>query len=174
VAESSACSNGSSSNSMNTHYTRRTKADDFYTPESAMVPAFLAWLSHYNRIWEPCSGQGHLVKMLRDRGHRVYEADIQNGLEYDVRFTYVPRDVDAIVTNPPFSLRKEIVERFVTHHRKPFALLLPIQTLCQRWYEQYKDDFVVIPITGRLTFVGQPFAAPFYCAWFTYDGMGKQ
>ena len=120
--------------------TKRTQAvtpnvvqtrDLFQTPRYAvdlLVPFLPA---NIKRIWEPATGQGRLADRLETQGFEVFKSDLNKLREDVVIYNFLleyPPDlvdkVDGIITNPPFSLKKEFYERCM-QYGKPFALLIP-------------------------------------------------
>jgi len=75
-------------------------------------------------IWEPACGKGNLVGGLNSAGFLTEGTDILTGNNF---LTGRPDKFDCIVTNPPFSLKQEFLERCY-FLGKPFALLLPLTT----------------------------------------------
>lgn len=98
--------------------------DDYQTPPIALTP-LLPHLKKNWIIWECAAGEGSLVKALRKEGYKVIATDIHSGKDF---LNYEPRDYDCIITNPPFSLKQEFLERAYCLG-KPFAFLLPLTTL---------------------------------------------
>lgn len=99
------------------------------TPPYALDPLlpYLGW-SLPSTIWEPAAGEGLLVEGLYDAGwteEHVIGTDILTGHNF---FEYQPDKWEVIVTNPPFSLKFEWLERCYALG-KPFALLLPVEVL---------------------------------------------
>jgi hypothetical protein len=91
-------------------------ADLYETPRVA-VEALLRveQLSHW--LWEPAAGRGAIVNVLRDRGHAVIASDIYD-YGYPLHFvadfltqTKMPVGCECIITNPPFQIIGEFVER---------------------------------------------------------------
>lgn len=119
---------------------RATRGDDFYaSPYAALPPLLLAEGRRLPRvIWEPACGNGALVIPLRNRGYRVHATDINDwgcpGSESAVDFTgglaaqygeslrRSHGDGFGIVTNPPFGIIEEFVERAVA--MAPYTALL--------------------------------------------------
>jgi hypothetical protein len=100
----------------------------WFTPPSA-VDFVYPYIQRYAKIWEPCCGQGHIVKYLEAKGHEVIGTDILMGETYDFK-TYAPADdaYDVIVTNPPFEGKRQTLERLYALG-KPFAILMPTMAL---------------------------------------------
>jgi hypothetical protein len=112
---------------------------DFYaSPYAALPPLLVAEGKRLPRtIWEPAAGNGALVLPLRNRGFSVSATDINNwgcpDSESEVDFT---SDIAAqygaslrrthpdfgIVTNPPFGIIEQFVERAVA--MSPYVALL--------------------------------------------------
>ncbi len=110
--------------------------DRCQTPPYALDP-LLQYLPKDWLIWEPACGEGLLAKGLVVNGYDVYSSDIILGQNF---FKYEP-DIgwDAIVTNPPFSVKYPWLKRCY-ELGKPFALLMPVDVFgaqsAQRLFEQ--------------------------------------
>lgn len=70
------------------------------------------------RVWEPACGAGHIVNVLRERGHEVYATDIVDRgcpdsyvQDFLWEFSAAPVDDVDIMTNPPYATALEFVER---------------------------------------------------------------
>lgn len=95
-------------------------------------------------VWEPCCGEGHQAEVLAEYFGRVHASDVyphgygavgsfigNAGLDLDIaRCPFAP---DWIITNPPYSLAVEVVERALAEAREGVAVL--VRTL---WIES--DD----------------------------------
>lgn len=101
--------------------------DTFQTPNYAteIIIPFLGRVVNINTIWECAAGLGKIAKRLREDGFDVLETDLaykELGLNF---LTDTPDfGFDAIVTNPPFSLKRKFYER-CRQYDVPFALLIP-------------------------------------------------
>ena len=120
-------------------------------------------------IWECASGRGNLTNALRGHGYSVISSDILTGQDFCV---YKPDVFDAIVTNPPFSLKQEFLERAYILG-KPFAFLLPLTTFeglrRQALFRKYGIE--VILFDKRVNFEtpsGKGSGSWFATAWFTW------
>jgi hypothetical protein len=95
----------------NSEYTR--KARDLYeTPEwctRALVPHIPQGV---RTIWEPCAGNGKMSRELAAAGYTIAASDIEpgDGIEHGDFFKET-RWPDAIITNPPFDIARQVVER---------------------------------------------------------------
>jgi len=160
---------------------KKHNQNDFQTP-----PEALDWLVPYLKrdwiIWECAAGDGYLVKGLLERGFTVVHTDIREDLPYggvDFLKDDCERNWRCIVTNPPYSLKNEFLERCY-QLGKPFALLLPLTTLetqrRQRLFKKYGVEIILLP--KRINFItpsGRGSGAWFAVAWFTWGlNIGKQ
>jgi hypothetical protein len=98
--------------------------DLFQTPNYA-TDLIVPYINHEWLIWEACVGQEKIARRLREHNFTVLGTDIQDGPEYNC-LTFEPEWTvwDCMITNPPFSLKRQIAKRFIELD-KPFALLIP-------------------------------------------------
>ena len=127
---------------------------DFYPTPPDVTEALLDFLDlpPYTAIWEPACGDGHMVDVMRKHDLHVIASDIRYGMDF---LTAENQDCDWIITNPPFSLADEFVERCIASG-KPFALLLK----SQYWHAKkrlalFRDcpPTFVCPLTWRPDFL---------------------
>lgn len=100
---------------------RRDDMDDFQSPPCVLDP-LLPFLKPASIVWECATGKGNLVRRLTEAGHWVIHIDILTGTNFftdDAPFIY-----DLVVTNPPFTLKNQFLERCY-EMKKPLALLMP-------------------------------------------------
>jgi hypothetical protein len=88
-------------------------------------------------------------------------------------FNFVPKKWDCIIDNPPYHNKEAIIKRCVLL-KKPFALLLPQDTLERKYInELFGNDkkFKIIIPNERYNFIGYENKAnvPFKSMWFTYN-----
>ncbi len=159
----------------NSSYKRRE--GDFYpTPRECTV----ALLDHLGicdgaRIWEPACGDGHIVSVLLEKGYDVIGTDIQTGTDFlSTKTTF---GADWIITNPPFSLAEQFIQKCI-NHRKPFALLLKSQF----WHAKGRYSLFtkhpptyVLPLTWRPDFTfhtrgrGSPLMDVCWNVWLDFE-----
>ena len=149
--------------------------DKCQTPPYAIEP-LMDWIDPTMVVWEPAAGEGIMARALIAKGFHVVCSDIEPQfsaqLPLDFLIEQMPYHYDCIVTNPPFSLKYEWIERCYDLGR-PFALLLPLETLgstkAQRLFQ--KNGICVLLMSPRVDFK-MPDAgwlgggAQFPTAWF--------
>lgn len=154
----------------NTHAPHMAKGhpDNFQTPGSAL-DCLLPHVAPLSHVWEPACGKGNLVKQLLHEGFVVTSSDILNG--WDFLTTNVPPDVQAIITNPPYSIKNEWIERCYDLGI-PFALLLPLAALeSKKRQAQWAKGLEIVFPTSRISFEtphDRGSSSWFYTAWFTH------
>lgn len=141
--------------------------DDFQTPKEALYP-LLPYLKKEWTIWECATGKGNIENILKKFGYTVIGTDILTQNDF---LRWQPKKFDCIITNPPYSLKDEFLERCYKL-KKPFALLLPLTTFegkkRQELFKKY--GIQVIFFNRRINFetpTGKNSGAWFMTAWFT-------
>ena len=117
------------------------QSDEYYTPKEAVLP-IIKYIDKGNKpsytIWCPFdSEESEYVKCIRAAGHKVIASHIDDHKNF---FYYEPDEwYDYIISNPPFSLKDDVLKRLYELN-KPFAVLLPLPTLQgQKRFEYLKD-----------------------------------
>ncbi len=152
-----------------------TTSDDYQSPPEVIQP-LLAHLKKEWTIWEPAAGKGNLVNAFHEIGFKVVASDIMTGEDF---LTWEPEAWDCAVTNPPYSIKNEFLER-AFHLGKPFAFLLPIDVLGTKKRQELfdKHELEIVCLGGRTKFeppVGGAASPNFEVAWFTHGlQIGKQ
>ena len=90
--------------------------DDFYPTPPQATQSLLDRQKFEGNIWECACGNGAMSEVLIKNGYNVYSSDLINrGYgETGIDFLQSTKQVDNIVTNPPFNLATE----FTTHSFK--------------------------------------------------------
>jgi hypothetical protein len=145
--------------------------DACQTPPYALDP-LLPYLNKFKTIWEPAAGEGYLVRALEDHKFNVVASDILKRKNF---FDYEPASPwDCIITNPPFSVKFKWLARCYQLGR-PFALLMPVETLGARTaHKLFKHHGVQIILLDRrvnfkMPFKGWDSSAQFPTAWFSWQ-----
>ena len=135
-------------------------------------------IKSFNSIWFPFNNYDSEFKLKGDELKLKYKAThIFDNLRNDFFITEPPKDCDLMISNPPFNLQNEIIERsfhLVDQGKiKSFALLLPLSTLetptRANIYEQYKDKLSVIIFKKRIKFLGKSTSFNTACCWVCYN-----
>jgi len=93
------------------------KNDECYTPAYAVTP-ILKYIPEGKIVWCPFDQEdSEFVKQIRNP---VVYSHIDNGQDF---FEYEPKEWDVIISNPPFTSKKEYFERALSFN-KPFALIM--------------------------------------------------
>lgn len=151
-----------------------SKNDEFYTPKYAIYP-ILKYLKPNSIIWCPFDTKdSNFVKILKQKGHKVIYSHINDGTDF---FKYVPRfEYDYIISNPPYSLKTEVLNRLFSFD-KPFAMLVGVVGLfeSQKRFDMFKKNvFEVLYLNRRVSFMksfdsnkcelNPPFSSVYLCS----------
>lgn len=166
---------------------KTNRAGDLYVPQGfdacqtppAAIDPLLPFLDVSWTVWEPACGEGLLVEALYDSGfHDVEISDLLTGKNF---FEYAPTSWDCLVTNPPYSIKYKWLERCY-QLGKPFALLLPVETLgaatAQVLFREYGVELILLDKRVNFKMPNKGWdggGAQFPVAWFTWGlGIGQQ
>ena len=90
------------------------------TPRYGVLP-IVKYLPKDKIIWCPFDKEdSEFVKVLTEQGYKVIYSHIENGQDF---YTYEPEEWDILVSNPPFTNKRQIFERALSFG-KPFALIM--------------------------------------------------
>ena len=172
--------------------TSKREENDFYAtnPETLKMFLYEFWKDNAfegNEILEPACGQGHISKTLEellpdfnitstdliDRGYGVSGIDF---LTYDYKKMF-----DVVITNPPFSLAKEFIEKGLKISNKHVIMLCKIQLLegtkRKEMFFNTPLKYVYVHTTRQATWKegkpldpnGKKWATTMCLAWFVWD-----
>ena len=100
------------------------KDDEYETPEYA-VKIIEKYLKRNSKIWYPFDkDDSNFVKVLRQSVHDVVNTHIEYGQDFFK--AKVKTEFDYIISNPPYSVKDQILEK-IYELQIPFALLLNLQ-----------------------------------------------
>jgi hypothetical protein len=146
--------------------------DNCGTPTYALYP-LIPYLGG-KTIWESAEGEGFISTAFRDFGWKVFGSDINQGEDFDFLKTSLAYSMwDVQVTNPPFSLKYKWLEQSYATG-KPFALLLPVETLgaqaAQKLFKKNGMELIVLSqrVNFKMPVKGWDCQAQFPVAWFTW------
>lgn len=124
-------------------------SDEVFTPAYAVKP-ILKYVNKDWTIWCPFDElDSEFVKLLTENGNKVITSHIFNGQDF---FKYEPEEkYDAIISNPPFSIKDKILKRLYELN-KPYAMLLPLPTLQGQKRFKYLKDIQALIFDKRINY----------------------
>lgn len=135
---------------INTGYITADRRDnELFTPYYAVTP-IIKYLPKTARIWCPFDEQWSAFYVrLKECGFNVTRSSITEGKDF---FSYEPVKWDIIVSNPPFSLKDQVLKRLY-ELEKPFAVLLPLNALQgKRRFEYLSRGVQLLTFDQRITY----------------------
>ena len=181
----------SGSSLAGTSTTRERVDNDYYATPTTSTEALLEEVQFKGSFLEPCIGGGHIAEVIKryypdevlygmdlvDRGYpRTIVADF---LEYDFK----DRKFDNIITNPPYSLAQEFLEKgmIVLNENGKIAMFLKIQFLegakRKEMFSKYPPKYIYVftkrqnpwrngsPVDEK----GKPWSSTMCFAWFVWE-----
>jgi len=157
---------------------KRKKSDFYETPYSItrqfleLEPPPLEW-----KILEPAAGSGAMTKVIKEFSSNVTEYKFEQGKDFLIE----NEKFDFIITNPPFSLAYEFIQKAKQVANHKFALLLPLSYLHgkTRFDNVWSDKkfplshiyvFVRYPMLGnKLREDGKYKTGMMVYAWYVWD-----
>lgn len=147
--------------------------DEFYTPLYAIKP-ILEFIKPNSTIWCPFDTEDSLfVKEFKREGHKVIHSHIGKGKDF---FKCKSDSCDYIISNPPYSLKSEVLDRLFKL-RKPFAMLVGVVGIfeSQKRFEMFNNnDFEVLYFNRRVAYfkdyndekpsLNPPFSSVYICS----------
>ncbi len=162
----------------------RIERDAYYTP-AWCTEALLRHVEFEGPIWECAAGALDMAKVLTDAGYDVAASDIAYGWkEYeaglyclDFLTTELPVGTLHIVTNPPYALAREFIERALELTAKPLgkvAMLLRNEydsaKTRQHLFSQCPQFALKLVLTKRPKWFADEKASPRHnFSWFVWD-----
>lgn len=142
----------------------KSKYDEKYTPRYAVLP-IIKYLPKGKTIWCPFDTMNsEYVHALREAGFEVVYSHVSLGQDF---MQYEPEHWDIIISNPPFSKKKEMFARCL-ELGKPFAMLMSNLWLNDAAPSRlFKGrDLQLLMFNKRIQYNDQnriPFGSSYYC-----------
>ena len=155
--------------------------DECYTPEYAVRP-ILKHLKNFalNKIggvitvWCPFDKEeSNFVKLLKESWYKVIFSHIDNWQDF---YNYEPKEhFDIIISNPPFTNKKQFFERALSFN-KPICLLMTLTWLNDSWPKiVFKDkDLQLLMFDKRISYINAWSSPTFSSAYYCHDFLEKQ
>lgn len=98
------------------HVPEEREAFDYYATDPKAVEMLLELEQFAPVIWEPACGEGHISKVLQAHGYQVISTDlVYRGFGDPEPLDFLKETLDGfegdIITNPPYSVGLEFVQR---------------------------------------------------------------
>lgn len=156
----------------------RRKNDQYFTPRKLTV-ALLQKVKISGVVLEPCAGEGHISEVLEEYGCELITNDIDEKFKtnFNLDITHETfwlqmkggyKNIDFIVTNPPFSHAAEVMKQSYKIAKKGVALLVRLSFLepCEGrdkfFVTNPPDQIIIMP---RISFTGDGKSDSVTCAW---------
>ncbi|MBN2545722.1 MAG: sugar-phospahte nucleotidyltransferase [Spirochaetes bacterium] len=142
------------------------KDDEYYTPRYAVIP-LLKYLKPNSIIWCPFDTENsQYVKVFNEFNHTVVYSHIDEGDDF---FNTIC-NCDYIISNPPYSLKYEVLLRLYELN-KPFAMLLGSHGIfeAKRFKLFSQNNFELMVLDKRIVF--KKGGAPPFQNWYICNGM---
>lgn len=128
------------------------RALDFYPTPPEVTIALMEFLKlDPCKIWEPACGDLAMSKVLEKYGHKVRSTDINTGTDY----LMTNGSANAIITNPPFNLSSEFIEKALKEATIVAMLLKSQYWHAKKRYDLFKENppAYILPLTWRPDFL---------------------
>lgn len=130
-------------------------SDEVYTADFAVKP-LLQYLTLFRQsmgreivIWCPFDLEdSEYVRIFQENGFRVIHSHIDENKNF---FFYEPDNYDIIISNPPFSIKDDIIKH-LDELGKPYAILLPIPALQGQKRFPYMKDCQALIFDKRINY----------------------
>jgi hypothetical protein len=126
------------------------KNDECYTPAYAVTP-ILKYIPKDAKVWCPFdTKESEFVKQISLQNDVVH-SHLEDGKDF---YEYEPDSWDVIVSNPPFTGKRQIFERALSFE-KPFALIMSNTWLNDSAPKQlfYTKDLQLLMFDKRMRFI---------------------
>lgn len=118
------------------HVPEEREQFDYYATDPKAVEMLLELETFSPMVWEPACGEGHISKVLQAHGYEVVSTDlIYRGFGCPEPLDFLDKTLCGfagdIITNPPYSVGLEFVERALERVRpgRKVAMFLKVQFL---------------------------------------------
>ena len=145
--------------------------DEYYTPSYAVYP-IVKRLKPETTVWCPFDTQdSEYVQIFLKNGFQVVYGHIHTGQDF---FQTIVPECDYIVSNPPYSMKTEVLKRLY-EIGKPFAMLINFQGIfdSRERFQMFKERRVeMLWLNPRVDYIavdgkplhGVPFQSGYLCS----------
>lgn len=154
------------------NYSVSSRDDTYETPPEAYAP-LLMHVPKTTKLWEPFMGSGKSTVYLSGLGY-----DVSNSDHADFFKQTTPRD-RVFLTNPPFTLKKEIFKSLEKRKVAKGAILVRDTVMFTRYLEHFRQHIFKVfgynlqyVLMNKIKFVHpdqrKPTPSSFYSVWVTW------
>ena len=158
---------------------------DFYATAPEAVRALLHVVNFKGPIWECANGKGHIQNVLKSAGHRVVVTEAfpeRYGTgDKKLDFTVATKALAPnLITNPPYSLLNEFIDRSLSLCTGKVALLAPLQAISSMGRlnlylkHGYPDMYVLAPTLKVPKFDGSILKSAFSHVWLVWPARNRK
>ena len=150
------------------------KNDEWYTPRGAITP-ILKYLKPNSTIWCPFDTNESLyVKIFKENGFKVINTHIWNNQDF---FSIDIPECDYIISNPPYSLKTEVLKRLYQIN-KPFMMLISASGIFEskerfELFKQNKCELLIFNKRVRFINPDNTIGAPPFSSWYICKNIFK-
>lgn len=134
--------------------------DNFYTQKKDWEN-IKQFIPTDKKIWSPFYGDGKQKEYFKELGFNIIHEDED---------FFSNNKGDIIIDNPPFSIKKQILER-CTELEKPFILIMPFEVINYQYFKKFQNDIQIIIPNKRMNFIkpnGEIKKFNYDCSYFCY------
>jgi hypothetical protein len=149
--------------------------NECYTPDYGVAPV-LQYIPKEAVVWCPFDKSDSQFVLQISKQNKVVHSHINEGLDF---FEYEPEHWDIIVSNPPFTGKRQIFERALSFN-KPFALIMTNTWLNDSAPKQLfsEKELQLLMFDKRMKFIS-PTGEPnnkitFSCSYYCWNFLPKQ
>ena len=166
------------------HSDKERQSHDYYATEPKATELLLAEESFSSVIWECACGEGHMAKVLEEKGYKVISTDlVYRGYGNEETVDFLQEQVTEfdgdIITNPPYKYALQFVEKALESVKtgRKVAMFLKLQFLegksRKKFFLKYPPKTVYVSSSRLICamngeFEKYPSSAVAY-AWFVWE-----
>lgn len=174
---------------LGVNHNAQRQEEDFYATDPKALKVFLSVFNEKlnEPVWEPSCGQGHLAEELRKHGYDIIATDLidrgygNTGVDFLETYLVDRQETHTgdILTNPPFKLAEEFVEKGMSllENGKRLVLFLKIQFLegqkRKKLFKKYPPKYVYVNSARQLCAKDGEFekytATTQFYAWYVWE-----
>lgn len=134
--------------------TGKRKKSDFYETPYSITQHLLNVEKFSSKVLEPACGDGAIVRVLQKNNYQVIAYD------QETNFLNETATYESVITNPPFSLAKQFIEKCDEICSFKYALLLPLSYLHGKarfdsFFENNKIKLKTVYVFTRYPMLGE-------------------